>query len=103
MLRWRGPRRIINARNDYAYKVEDLRNAQLEDIHASRLEFYRDGFLNSTAVMSHVLQLETVMPVARVMVLEETPDGLPVYVGWKGLESTEDTLEPLGQVKEEVP
>lgn len=41
-LRWRGPKRIINAIDNYVYQVEDLGKGQFEDIHASRLKFYLD-------------------------------------------------------------
>ena len=37
------------------------------------------------------------------MRLEEHDDGLDVLVGWKGLLYSEDTLEPLGNVYEDVP
>lgn len=36
-LRRRGPRRIIEARSDFVYKMEDLRIDQLEEIYGSRL------------------------------------------------------------------
>lgn len=53
--------------------------------------------------MPHVLSSETGMPVARLMRLVETPNGLMVFVRWKELSDTEDILEPLLQVYEDVP
>lgn len=32
-IRWRGPRREVGSLNDHFYKVEDLRNVQVEDVH----------------------------------------------------------------------
>jgi len=102
-LRWRGPRRIIKTLSDYVYQVEDLRNGQVEDIHACRLKYYRDNSLDQVAIMPHVLQSETGMPVARLMRLVDDPDGLKVQVRWRGLPTSEDTLEPFERVFEDVP
>lgn len=103
-LRWRGPRRIKKAMNDYVYQIEDLRNGQLNDIHASRLKLFRDSDIDETAIMSHVLQSETGMVVSRLLGLEDTAEnGLQVRVRWKGLGQDEDSLEPLSRVAEDVP
>lgn len=102
-LRWRGPRRVIKAVNDWLYQIEDLRNGAIETAHASRLKFYSDSAFDSTAIMSHVMHSETGMPVARLMKFVECPDGIKVQVRWKGLSPLEDTLEPLQNVYEDVP
>ena len=102
-LRWRGPRRIIKAMNDWIYQIEDLRNGNIETAHASRLKFYSDSSLDSTAIMSHVVQSETGMPVARLMNFIEHTDGIKVQVRWKGLSAQEDTLKPLKNVYEDGP
>lgn len=46
---------------------------------------------------------ETGMPVARLMGLQETPDGIYIQIRWRGLSSKEDTLQPIGRVSEDVP
>ena len=102
-LRWRGPRRVIQARSEFVYQVEDLRNGALEDIHATRLKFYRDSSLNTEAIMLHVLSSESGMVVSRLMRLVESEDGLHVVVRWKGLPHSEDSMEPLGRIYEDVP
>ena len=43
------------------------------------------------------------MVVQRLLGLVETDDGLKVSIRWKGLPETEDTVEPLQQVYEDVP
>lgn len=102
-LRWRGPRRVVKAVSDYVFQVEDLRNGQLQEVHGTRLKFYRDSSLNTEAVMSHVVASETGMPVQRLMRLVDTDDGLMVQVRWRGLPDSEDTLEPASKVYEDVP
>lgn len=53
--------------------------------------------------MAHVISSETGMPVQRLMRLVDTEDGLMVLVRWSGLPDSEDTLEPLKKVYEDVP
>lgn len=102
-LRWRGPRRVIKCLHDYAFQVEDLRNGQLETIHGTRLKFYSDQSLDTTAILSHVLASETGMPVSRLLRLVEEDGKFFVIVRWKGLSASEDTIEPLQRVYEDVP
>jgi hypothetical protein len=102
-LRWRGPRCIVKALSNYVFQVEDLCNGTISDIHGTRLKLYSDRSLDTTAIMSHVLSSEIGMPVARLMRLMDSPDGLQVQVRWRGLADVEDTLEPIGRVVEDVP
>ena len=102
-LRWRGPRRITRPVSEYVYQVKDLRNGTLEEVHASRLQFYSDDQLNREAIMPHVLSSETGMPVQRLMRLVDTPSGLAVVVRWRGLPPSADTTEPLNRIYEDVP
>lgn len=102
-LRWRGPRRVTSCMNDYSFQVEDLRNGELQVVHGTRLKFYADDSLDADAILSHVLASETGMLVSRLLRLVEQDDQLCVLVRWKGLEDTEDTLEPLQRVHEDVP
>ena len=75
----------------------------VEAVHGTRLKFYRDSSLNTTTIMSHVLSSETGMPVARLMRLVDTEEGLKVLVRWKGLSNNDDTLEPVTKIYEDVP
>lgn len=102
-LRWRGPRRVTKALNDFVYEVEDMRNGKLQEVHGSRMKFYSDSSLDTVAIMSHVLSSETGMQVARLMRLVESPNGIQVQVRWSGLSPEEDTLEDIGRVYEDVP
>lgn len=102
-LQWRGPKRVVKAINDYVYQVEDLRDGTLEEAHISRLNFYHDPSLDTEAIMSHVITSETGMVVQGLLKLVDTDDGLKVQVRWRGLPDSEDTLEPLLQIYEDVP
>lgn len=102
-LRWWGPRRVVQTISDSIFQFEDLRNGQLEYVHGTRKNFYRDSSLNAEAVISHVVASETGMPVQRLMRLEDTDDGLIVQVRWRGLPESENSMEPAGNVYEDVP
>lgn len=102
-LRWRGPRRVVKAISDYIYRVEDLRNGLQEDVHSTRLKFYSDESLDQEAILSHVLSSETGMPISRLLRLDEQDGKIFVAVRWKGLQKSDDTLEPIDRVYEDVP
>lgn len=102
-LRWRGPRRVLKALSDYVFKVEDLRNGETEDVHGTRLKYYADNSLDTRVILSHVLASETGMPVSRLMKLVDDSGKLYIQVRWKGLSPSDDTLEPLKRVYEDVP
>lgn len=102
-LRWRGPRCILRSRNDYVYEVQDLRNGQLEEIHASRLKFYHDPYMDTQDMMSHDISSEAGMFVARMMRLEKHLYRLFVLVRWNGLRNSDDTIELLQKIFEDVP
>ena len=102
-LHWRGPRRILKAISEWIYCVEDLRNSTTENIHASRLRLYSDSKLNNERIMPHILYSETGMPIHRLINLKKQDNEIMVHVRWKGLPTSQDTLEPLNNVYEDVP
>lgn len=85
------------------YQVEDLRNRNLTDEHASRLKFYCDSDLNTEAARPFVISSETGMEFQRLMGLVKADAGLKVHVCWKGLSNFDDTYEQLRNVYENVP
>lgn len=53
--------------------------------------------------MSHVISSETGIPVQRFMCLVETDNELIFQVRWRGLPESEDTIEQLQKIEEDVP
>lgn len=84
-LRWRGPCRVLNALNDYVFKIEDLRNGETEDLHVTRLKYYANDSLDKQVIISHVLASEIGMPLSRLMRIVDDNGNLSVHVRWKGL------------------
>lgn len=66
-LRWRGPKRIVEALTNYAFKVKDLRNVVLEYRHAPRLKLYRNAFLDTKAAIPHVVASKIRMVVRGIL------------------------------------
>jgi hypothetical protein len=48
-LKWRGPKRVLEAISDYVFIVEDLGTGHSTTVHGSRLRFYHDASLDVTA------------------------------------------------------
>lgn len=102
-LRWRGTRRIVKAISEYVFQIEDLRNRQLEDVHGTRLKYFRDSALDTEANMDHAIASETGMSVQRLMRLVDTEEGgLMLKIRGRRLPDSEDTLEPVSKIYEDV-
>lgn len=85
------------------FVIEDLRTGEKQEIHSTRLKFFRDSSINEEAVMSHVLSSETGMPVSRLMSLGEKDDrNLFVRFRWRGLPDSEDTWRPLQRINQDA-
>ena len=94
-LRWRGPRRVVKALNEFVYQVEDMRNGTVTEVYSTRLKHYSDESLDKKAILEHAISSEHGMPVGRLLKLMYTKDGLGVLIRWKGLPPSEDTVEPI--------
>lgn len=101
-LRCRDPLQIVKSLSEYVSQVQYLFNGKVMDMHGTLLRFYHDVFRDERSILSHVLKSETVIPVARLLRLHNDDENLFVSIRWKGLDSTEYTLEPLKQVYEDV-
>lgn len=53
-------------------------------------------------MMYHVLNSNIGMVLQRLMRLLNTKDGLIIYVRWRGLPDSEDTVEPIVKIFEDV-
>lgn len=74
-----------------------------KDVHVSRMKFYHDASLDIESIMYHVVSSETGIPVQRLMGLVETDDGLKFQVRWSCLSQSDDTLDHLVRVYEDLP
>lgn len=91
----RGPCRVIKSLNDYVCLVEDLRNGSLDEVHGTRLKFYKDSSVHIDAIMSPILSSETGISVQRLMKLGDSPKSLMVQIRSKGLYDSKYQLKLL--------
>lgn len=103
LIRYRGPRRVFKAFSNYVYQFKDLCNDQFQEVHCTHLKLHRDSSLSFEAIRSHVIKSETGMLVQRFMSLVDTDNGLVVRVCWRGSPKSEDTIEPVARVYEDLP
>lgn len=102
-LRWRGPRSVLKALNDYVFKMEDLGDGETEYIHGTRYKYYADDSLDKQVIVSHVFASETGVPVSRLMKLVDENGTVNLHVRWKVFSPSDDTLESLIRVYEDDP
>ena len=102
-LRWTGPRQVTKLAGPYIATVLDLRNNLETNVNITKLCYYSDSQLNQESIMSHILYSEEIMPVQRLMELQDTATAIMVRVRWKGLSAEKDTLEALANIYEDVP
>lgn len=86
------------------YQIEDLRTVQFDEAHITPLKFYHEASLDQEAIMSEIVSYETGMVVSCLMSIVTDEEGsLKVHVHWKGMPNSEDILEPLQRLHENVP
>lgn len=66
-------------------------------------QVYHYGSIEKEAIMYNVQRSETVMILKRLIGATNTDDGIIVKLRWRGLTVSEETLEPLAQIYEDIP
>ncbi|ETO83927.1 hypothetical protein F444_02123 [Phytophthora nicotianae P1976] len=75
------------------------------DAHASRLKFYADQSLNvNEEILEHVAAQGIILAISQLKKhrWNSTIKDYEILVGWRGLESIEDSWEPLTSLAKEV-
>lgn len=77
---WHGPRGIIKVFSKIFLRVEDLRYADILDVHASQMIFSKDSCFHVCEIMANVLSSETGTTVARLMGIDDVNIQVWVYI-----------------------
>ncbi|KAG2759317.1 hypothetical protein PC129_g9643 [Phytophthora cactorum] len=101
---WVGPYRVVRA-DTHSFRVQNLVTGDKVDVHASRLKMYADNSLNVTDKL-----LEHVAAQGIVLAVDQLKDhkwngainDFELLVGWKGLQSIEDSYEPMSSLAKEI-
>ncbi|KAK1938300.1 Gag-Pol polyprotein [Phytophthora citrophthora] len=94
---WVGPYKVVGSA-DYYFTVEHLVNGTTVNVHPSRLKLYADDSLNVTEeLLDHIASQGTLMAVESILEHRMNPDmeAYEIKVKWMGLETIEDSWEPL--------
>ncbi|KAE8996877.1 hypothetical protein PR002_g19194 [Phytophthora rubi] len=94
---WIGPYRVVRA-EAHSFRVQHLITGEEHDVHASRLKFYADSSLNVTEeLLEHVAAQGILLAVDKLKAHRWNAEinDFEVLVSWKGLETIEDSYEPM--------
>ncbi|GMG17270.1 unnamed protein product [Phytophthora fragariaefolia] len=102
---WVGPFKVIAAL-PHSFEIEHLLSGRKYEVHASRLKFYADSDLNTTTEL-----LELVSSQGMLLGVDKFVDyrfnqefgRWELLVAWQGLQSIEDSWEPLTDLLQDVP
>ncbi|POM77265.1 Hypothetical protein PHPALM_5378 [Phytophthora palmivora] len=97
LVTWQGPYKVVRA-DSHSFGISHLVSGDESDVHASRLKFYADSQLNVTEeILEHIASQGIVLAVNgfKNHRWNASIKDYEVLVSWKGLESVEDSWEPL--------
>jgi hypothetical protein len=105
-LRWNGPQRIVSARSDYVFDVEDILTKVITPVHATRLRFYHDSSLDETVdLLAHIAHQNQGYEVRKLVDLRYDAEACAYFllVSWLGFEDADNSWEPLDIIYEDLP
>jgi hypothetical protein len=105
-LRWQGPQRIVSARSDHIFDVEDLITKVVTSVHATLLRLYHDSSLDETVdLLVHVAHQQQGYEVRAFRDLRYDAEDCEYHklVSWLGFDEADNTWEPLLVLNEDLP
>jgi hypothetical protein len=104
LVTWIGPYRVIRA-DPYSFTIEHLITGEQADVHASRLKFYADVSFDVTEeILEHVAAQGIVLAIDQLLEhrYNVASNEYEILVSWRGLETIEDSWEPLMTLHKDV-
>lgn len=101
---WIGPYRVVRA-DTHSFRVQHLVTGDEVDVHASRLKMYADSSLNVTdELLEHVAAQGIILAVDSLKDhrWNSATNAFDLLVSWKGLQSIEDSYEPMTDLAKEI-
>lgn len=103
LLYWHGLCLVVRGVSHCIYNVEDLQYCVKDEDQVTSLKSHRDRKLYANVLMTGILDSENDMVVARLMVLEQTPESLKARMCWCILSDAEEMLKLIGKIHEYMP
>ncbi|OWZ16601.1 hypothetical protein PHMEG_0009585 [Phytophthora megakarya] len=104
LVTWQGPYKVVRA-NSHSFRISHLVTGDEYDVHASRLKFYAISQLNVTEEILELISSQGIILAVNEFKKHRWNSSIKDYevlVSWKGLESVEDSWEPLKSLATEV-
>ena len=105
-LKWRGPYRITDTKDDYVFEVENIIDHSTRWVHGDRVQLYADDKLNITEeIKQQFAHDDESYQVEQFHACRLNPENsqLELLVEWKGFTPDENSWEPLKNLLEDVP
>ncbi|KAE9040706.1 hypothetical protein PR003_g4252 [Phytophthora rubi] len=105
LVTWIGPY-VVTSANAHSFRVRHLVTGKEQDVHASRLNFYADSDLEVTEeLLAHVAAQGIVLKGENLVDhrWNKESERFELLVSWCGLESIEDSWEPLQSLAQDIP
>jgi hypothetical protein len=102
---WIGPYKILTVASRYC-RVQHLVTSEEVEVHPSRLKFYADKYFNVTnELLEDITSQGTIFDVEKLQEhrWHKEMQDYEVKIKWKGLDSIEDSWEPLQKLFKEIP
>jgi hypothetical protein len=92
---WTGPMVVVEILHPLVFRVRNLIDGTLQEVHASRLRMYRNDFLNSErGLLEQAAFFNSGYEVESVVDYRKNGDSYEVLVHWFGFEPNDNTWEP---------
>ncbi|ETK81236.1 hypothetical protein F441_23036 [Phytophthora nicotianae CJ01A1] len=105
LAHWVGPLKVIEALPQ-SYQIEHLVTGRKYEVHASRLKFYADADLETSAEQTELVTSQGMLLGVDQIVnhrYNELSARWELFVSWLGLQSIENSWEPLSTMSQDVP
>ncbi|KAG6616303.1 uncharacterized protein IUM83_03561 [Phytophthora cinnamomi] len=102
---WVGPFKVVAALA-HSFEIEHLVTGRKYDVHASRLKFYADAELDTTAELLELVSSQGMLLGVEKLVDHRYNHDLnrwELFVSWAGLQAIENSWEPLITLLHDVP
>ena len=99
---WSGPAGVVAVLNKWIYVVRDLITANEQNVHCTRLKFFRDASLHVTQPLIAMVARDTEGHFIKELHGVRLLDGRH-GVEWDGFESAHNTWEPVANICQDAP